>query len=159
MISGHDTVLVCGGDIRMQINRFLVERLRDWPELRASVSGESSGEFVPWSHCGLTLPLEGEILVARDEAMEAAWDEFGYEIGSDAEGPFAIYYQMVKQSVIPVTALADPYGRTEFQFESYELFLLGRGLWLVTLVTPDVELQFSRLLIRSFIDAAVVERW
>jgi hypothetical protein len=157
MIGGFDTVIICGGDIRESIHRFLQGRSRDWPKMRISISGVSEGEqFEEWTRFRHQLPLKGEILVARDEVMEAAWEGSGYALNREGEGPFAIYYEEVKWTSMPIKALSDPYDRSGFRFEPYQLTLVARGLKLVTLVTPDLESRFSRSLIDSFI--AVLER-
>jgi hypothetical protein len=153
VISGSDTVLVCCGNACESIDRFLDARLLDWPGMRVSISGVVGGRFGRWDQHRFRLPSEGEILVARDEAMEAAWDNEGYIVDPEGEGPFAIYYEAAKRATTPMKALVDPYNREGFRFEPFELTLVGRGLYLVTLVTPDLEGPFSRVLVDSLIAA------
>jgi hypothetical protein len=153
VISGSDTVFISCGDIREAIDRFLNGRLQDWPGMRVSVSGISGGRFRQWAEYRSQFPPEGEILVARDETMEAAWNEVGYVLGPEGEGPFAIFYETVKRAATQMKALVDPYNREGFRFEPYELTLVGCGLYLVTLVTPDLDSRFSRLLVDSLVTA------
>jgi hypothetical protein len=121
--------------------------------MRVSVSGVCADRFWQWTDDRFQLPSVGEILVARDESMEAEWDELGYALNSDGEGPFAIYYETIKRSATLLKALEDPYDRELSRFEPYDLTLVGQGLFLVTLVTPGSDSPFSRLLLEAFVTA------
>ncbi|WP_460364073.1 hypothetical protein [Actinocorallia lasiicapitis] len=90
--------------------------------------------------------------MARDRAMEVAWDDAGYGL-SDGEGPFALYYEPFLPRTRRIQFLEDPYQRDGFRFLPYEAGLVGSGLWLVTVITPDSSSLFSRGIIDAVISS------
>jgi hypothetical protein len=146
LITGYDTVLVTPRPPGDPVSAFIGDLARRWPSLRTSV--DDAG-FRPWSGGGTApspaLPSdEAEILLARDEAMLAAWDEEGYHLSDDGDGPLMVAYRPCPVPRLNVLALDDPYGHTGFAYEPYEVLLIGAGLYLVTIVTPDRDSAFSR---------------
>lgn len=133
MISGHDTVLIAGGDLITAFRGFLAEWSVRWPQMRISIGAE----FVDWSSAATPNPERGEILLAKDRSMEARWDEEGY-FASDNEGPITILYEPIKPKKLKVLALEDPYDRDPaFMFSPYDMTVLCQRLAIVTLVLPE----------------------
>lgn len=157
MISGDDSAFVVCGDVPPRIERFLDAWLARWPELRVALEDNERDEsFQRWVPGAVSLPEHtGRILVARDESMEASWDEHGYELDSSHEGPFAIAYEKAAWSVLRLTALDDPYARTGFAYEPYQATLVGQDYFLVSTVTPAVESDFSAALIKRLAESLV----
>lgn len=148
MITGVDTVLLAAGPAAPAVEDLLRHQTGRWPSMRVAVDDVAGSEFVAWAGEAARLPAErAEILVARDEDMVDSWDRDGYRLTPDGDGPFQIIYERCPLSRLRVLALDDPYGRTGFAFEPYEVLLAGTGLYLVTLVTPDADSEFSRSLI------------
>ena len=127
------------------IERFLDGWLLRWPELRVALGDDPQVRFSTWASGELRIPADsGQILVARDEAMEAEWDDIGYELDSSREGPFCVAYEPCRRRALNVTALEDPYVRDGFRYDPYDVTLIGPCLYLVSVVTPDIESDFSR---------------
>lgn len=80
--------------------------------------------------------------------MADDWRDNGYVLGEQG-GPFSILYEPLQQRSLKVCALEDPYGRSDYGFLPYEMILLNNSAWLVTLVTPDSESDFSKGLANS----------
>ncbi|MEU3832330.1 hypothetical protein [Streptomyces microflavus] len=139
MITGSDSVFVTCGPVSAAVGRFLTGWSARWPELRVSAGSDDDEEaFVPWASGALTLPeLSGQVLVARDEEMVAGWDASGYVLDARQEGPFSLAYEPAGWASLNVMALEDPYIRTGFRYEPYEVELIGAGLQLITLVAPE----------------------
>lgn len=139
MITGSDSVFVARAPVSTAIERFLGHWLVRWPGLRVA-SGEegADGVFSPWVPGALKLPEEaGHLLVARDDAMVAGWDDAGYVLDSRQEGPFSLAYEPAGWKSLEVMALDDPYSRTGFGYEPYGISVVGAGLQMVTLVAPE----------------------
>lgn len=160
VISGMDHVFLAQGPVPVAVERFLGAWLRRWPGLRcASGADGSDGTFSPWTP-GLTGTSAdaGSLLIARDQEMEANWDTFGYVLDERGEGPLALAYEPVNWQSLPMTPQKDPYGRAGFRYEPYDIKVVGAGLHLVTVVTPD-DSVFTRVvldtLLLSFAPAAL----
>lgn len=152
MITGFDSVFIADGSISEKIQQFLNEWLLRWPKLRVSLDNESVDVFAEWSSSNFSIS-EGSarILVARDISMEASWDERGYVLDSQEEGPFCIAYEPFRRNELRATALDDPYMRSGFRYDPYEITIVGSQLYLVTVVTPCLESNFSRTVLSGVI--------
>ncbi|MFI9582111.1 hypothetical protein ACIHCQ_09745 [Streptomyces sp. NPDC052236] len=139
MITGSDFVFVARAPVSVAIERFLDDWLVAWPWLRVASGAEGAdGVFFPWVSGAVKLPEEtGHLLVTRDEAMVAGWDDTGYALDSRQEGPFSLMYEPVGWESLDVMALSDPYRRTGFGYEPYEISVVGAGLQMVTVVAPE----------------------
>jgi hypothetical protein len=157
MISGADSVLVIAGHGGPAAVRFLDEWAQRWPAMRVALDGPEVYADGGWPEVrDQVAPDAAEILVARDKDMNAAWEEHGYDIPGDPEGPFAVYYQPCPARRFTAQVTTDPYDRgSEFAFDPYEVQVVGAGLSLVTLVTPDLETDFSQQVITTFIESCV----
>lgn len=145
MISGFDTVFVARGPVTQPVSRLLDKWLTRWPALRTSVEGRAGDEFCPWNPKALTLSADRvHILVARDREMEVEWDNRGYALDSLGEGPFSIAYEPCGWKTLGARLLEDPYSREGFGFVPYEATVVGAGLYMVSVVTPDAESAFSK---------------
>ncbi|WP_327151183.1 hypothetical protein [Nocardia sp. NBC_01329] len=92
-----------------------------------------------------------EILVARDEEMLTFWDEAGYSLDERDEGPFMLMYSPARWKSLQVTALEDPYARSEeSNYDPYEITLVESGLWMITVVVPE-EGVFGRCVVDTLI--------
>lgn len=151
MITGADTVVVTATPAAAAIHRMLRRWQSAWPQLRVDLNGDG---FAPWSEDRAGgLSDRGELLVARDERMQADWDEHGYELPGTEEGPFAILYEPCPAARFSVDVTTDPYGRDPgFGFAPYPAQIVGRGLTLVTLVTPATMKDFTRQVVHSLIE-------
>ncbi|MFI2368911.1 hypothetical protein [Streptomyces sp. NPDC018833] len=138
MITGGDTVLVACGPVPAAIERFLDRWSARWPQLRVAAGGEDADAFLPWVPGAMRLgELSGHVLVARDEEMVAGWDDSGYVLDSRQEGPFSLAYEPAGWRSLKAMALEDPYVRTGFGYEPYEISLIGSGLQMITVVAPE----------------------
>lgn len=141
-ITGYDTVLLSGGRIDAGVRLMLDDLHRRWPHMVVSF-GMTNKTFLPWPKTRSDLPAgTGEVFVARDNQMRRRWDDVGYSLEQD-EGPFAVFYQPTGRSEVEIQLHEDPYNRG-FRFEPYPATLVTIGLSLVTMVTPDIESQFSQ---------------
>jgi hypothetical protein len=142
MITGSDSVILTAVPPAPAIRRFLDRWLEVWPDMRADLHGDG---FAPWSQLReLELPETGEVLVAKNQAMQDAWDEHGYELPGVDEGPFTLMYQPCSATRFTVTVTSDPYAPDSgFGFAPYPAQVLGAGLHLVTAVTPSTMKDFS----------------
>jgi hypothetical protein len=147
LISGHDTVLLAPGRPGERVAAFIGDLAERWPSPLLSVD---DADFRPWTASSPALPPDqAEILLARDEAMWNAWDEKGYHLSADGDGPLMVAYRPCPVDHLNVLALDDPYGRTGFAYEPYEVHLITVDLSLVTIVTPDRDSGFSTQMRRS----------
>ena len=142
MITGSDYVILTAVSPAPAIRRFLDRWLEVWPDLRADLHGEG---FAPWPELrDLDFPETGEVLVAKDQAMQEAWDEHGYDLPGVDEGPFTLMYQPCPAARFTVTVTSDPYTPDSgFGFAPYPAQVIGAGLHLVTAVTPGTMKNFS----------------
>jgi hypothetical protein len=155
IITGADTVLVVAGHGGAAAVRFLDGWARRWPAMWVALDGPGAPPEGGWPEVRDRVAADvGVILVARDEQMSAAWEEHGYDIPGEPEGPVAVWYQPCPARRFTALATTDPYARPgEFLFDPYEVAVIGAGLSLVTLVTPDADTDFSREVIAAFIDS------
>lgn len=123
------------------------------------VSDDESGDFAGWPDIRRTVPdLAGELLVAKNQEMAVLWTEYGYDIPNSVEGPFCILYEPARVKSFKALVRSDPYGRDRGQlFEPYEVAVVASGLFLVTVVTPDPELDFSQKVIEGISGSLVVD--
>lgn len=153
MITGYDTVFLAAAPVDSAIRDLLDEVAARWPEMLVlTAEGDEDGDFRPWSEARPSVPSdEGRVLVAKDTAMVSFWDENGYELTAEGDGPFTILYQPMERTSLPVSALEDPYSRSGGAgFDPYEVRLLGSSFSLVTVVTPDdTDEPFSRSVIEG----------
>lgn len=142
MITGSDHVILTAVPPAPAIRRLLDRRLEAWPDMRVDLHGDG---FAAWSQLReLDLPEAGEVLVARDQAMEEAWDEHGYDLPGKEEGPFTLMYQPCTAARFTVTVTSDPYAPDSgFGFAPYPAYAIGSALHLVTVVTPSTMKDFS----------------
>ena len=152
MITGTDSVLVLGGDPAGLVHRFLRSWSASWPAMRVTIGESDTVRFQDWDGTGVLSPGPEEILVARDEAMESHWDEHGYTLDATGEGPFAIYYRPYTRRTTEVLALQVPYDHGGgFSFEPYEMVVVGAGLTLLTVVSPDDADDFTTRIIEGLL--------
>ncbi|AEV84708.1 hypothetical protein ACWT_3685 [Actinoplanes sp. SE50] len=76
--------------------------------------------------------------------MEQDWDEAGYSLRADGEGPFAVLYQPSPQPTIAIRVNEHPYEHRGYGFQPHTATLITAGLSLVTIVTPDEKSLFSK---------------
>ena len=62
-------------------------------------------------------------------------------------------YRRFDAGSIAVTALEEPYGHGLGRFEPYDVTLVADGLYLITVVAPDEDSEFSRSVIEAMVDA------
>ena len=152
MGSGVDQVIISPASPVVALRRFLDGWGARWPDMRTAVGGVLGSEFFRWHDVRPALPDgQGEILVARDAAMNDTWDEHGYRLLPEGEGPFYILYSRAP-TALRMLALQDPFA-LGYQFEPYEMELVGTGLHLVTVVLPDADSDFSRSVMAAVRDA------
>lgn len=148
MISGYDGVLVGRSPAGPGVRAMLDEMHTRWPGMlvgRSAATTAGIGPFLPWLQVRDQVPAEaGELYVARDAGMEQDWDESGYDLRDDGEGPFAVLYQPSPRSTTAIRFEQQPYSDQGLGFDPYEAVLVTAGLSLITLVTPDEESLFSR---------------
>lgn len=150
-----DHVVLAQGPASAMVERFLGSWLSRWPKLRcASGEDDSDGVFSPWvpGRAGTSTDRSG-LLIARDEEMEANWDLSGYALDERGEGPLALSYKPAGWQSLPMVPRKDPYGRFDFRYEPYDITVVGAGLYLLTLVTPD-DSDFTRTALDTLLRAA-----
>ncbi|MBL6280349.1 hypothetical protein JMF97_29735 [Micromonospora fiedleri] len=92
MITGYDTVLVTSAPVDAGIRGMLDDLHGRWPNMVVALGGEQVGPFLPWRSTHTQVPAgAGEVYVARDTQMERRWDDVGYSLMEQAEGPFAVH--------------------------------------------------------------------
>jgi hypothetical protein len=155
MISGADNVLVVAGHGGTAVVRFLDGWAQRWPGMRVALDGPEVYADGGWPDVRDQVAADrGEILVARDKDMDVAWEEHGYDIPGEPEGPFAVFYRPCPATQFTAQVTTDPYDRGgDLIFNPYEVQVVGAGLSLVTLVTPDMEKGFSQQVIAAFIES------
>ena len=138
-----DQVIISPGDPAEGLRSFLETWHDRWPDMRTAVDGVLASEFFRWSQVRPELPSgSGEVLVARDPGMSEDWDEHGYRLGFDGEGPFHLLYRPAPRQSLRMLALQDPYEQPG-EFDPYEVRLAGTRLSLVTVVLPDGDGTFA----------------
>ncbi|WP_346135982.1 hypothetical protein [Streptomyces carpaticus] len=114
--TGAQTVFVAGGDFPARVRVFIGRQLDRWPGLLLDEERFDRGMLGRWE-----LPESPEdpypecVTFCRDDAMNAFWEENGYDLDASGEGPFALFFRW----------RAAPPGAG-----------VG-GHWAVTLLTPD----------------------
>ena len=152
MITGRDSVWVFAGDPAAVVGRFLTAWSQTWPGMVVAVGRQNNEPFVPWDDRTVRLsPGTEEVLVARDLEMTTRWDEDGYASDATGLGPFAIYYRPYARRTTEMLALQDPYEH-DFVYEPYPVVVVGAGLSLLTIVTPDDAGAFRQTIAQHLID-------
>jgi hypothetical protein len=153
MTIGDDVSFIVCGPVLDRIAQFLDNWLRKWPQLRIAIDGDGEELFRPWTLVreSSTLPrAKGVLLVSRDETMEYSWDESGFVLDNQYEGPFIISYEQAAWTRLNVQALADPYSRSGFAFDPHETKLVGTAFMLVSITVPKLKSDFSTGLVETF---------
>jgi hypothetical protein len=134
-ITGYDTILV-SFRVRPDHIRDFVERLvGEWPDLLASNSAAKDAGYQPWRSGAVTLgDPEGELYLVRDEQMRAQQQEEGYAEAPDGASPVAVYYNRAPAS-LDIRILEEWMTEDGKERDSYPARLVGREIFLVTLVT------------------------
>ncbi|WP_305784403.1 hypothetical protein [Symbioplanes lichenis] len=156
MVTGYDSVIIARSPAGPGIRAMLDALHTRWP---AMLVGRSTAEetgidpFLPWPRArGDVAPEAGELYVARDATMEQDWDDYGYDLRPDGEGPFAVLYRPLPHPATTISLTEDPASRPD----PYDAVLITAGLSLITVVTPDETSPFSRdihdRLTRAFIE-------
>lgn len=136
MVTGNDHVLVCSGPIEPKIEGFLDAWVARWPDMTVEIEG--AGEPRAWAASRVgDLQDVAEIYLVRDQAMDDHWDRCGYTLDARHEGPIRLMYRPFEVPAVSVRALEDPYVRDVGRFAPFDLTLVGKGLFLVTVVLPD----------------------
>ncbi|MEV6850923.1 hypothetical protein [Actinoplanes sp. NPDC051411] len=147
MISGYDSVVIARSPAGAGIRAMLDGVHARWPGMlvgRSEAEMAGIGPLLPWRQARGGVPAEaGELYVARDARMKKDWDEFGYDLGDDGEGPFAVLYGPSPRPTTAIRFEQEPGEDQGFRFDPYEAVLVTAGLSLVTIVTPDEEGSFS----------------
>jgi hypothetical protein len=95
--------------------------------MRVTIGESEAVPFRDWDGTAVLSPGPEEILIARDEAMESHW----------------------------VLALQDPYDHGDgFIYEPYEMVVVGFGLTLLTVVSPDDTDEFTATIIERLLAEA-----
>jgi hypothetical protein len=148
MITGYDSVMIAPSPAGPGIRAMLDGMHTRWPGMlvgRSEAKTAGIGPFLPWLQARREVPAAtGELYVARDLGMEKDWDEFGYDLREDGEGPFAVMYEPSLRSTTAICIKEEPYSDRGFGFDPYDAVLVTAGLSLITMVTPDQESLFSR---------------
>lgn len=131
MITGADYVVLTASPPAPALEAFLDRCAISWPDMR--IDADDRG-FVSWAETRRALPPErSEICVARDAEMERAWDEHGYDIPGQHEGPFMVMYRACPVPRFTAELRSDPYAHGG-TFQPYSALIAGRGIYLITLV-------------------------
>jgi hypothetical protein len=157
VMTAHDLVFLASGSPAGAVRRLLDGRAGTWSQMIVAVNEVRDGAFRAWPELRDAIPVDrGEVLVARDAVMEQWWDESGYELNEEGEGPFAVLYRRAEPGRVDIELRQDPYGR-DFgaPFQPYPATLVLAGLWLVTLVAPDPDSEFTKRLVKD-LEAALV---
>lgn len=136
MITGVDTVIVTARPPVRWLSRFLDQWGQLWPEMMVDRAGTG---FEPW-HEGGREPFgeNGDIVVVRDAQMAADWTENAYEDHAPDVGPIGLMYQPCEVGTFSMDLTSDPYARDQdFGFEPYNAQVIGSGVYLLTLITPE----------------------
>lgn len=158
MVTGEDSVFLSNGNPAAAVRAFLTDLAVRWPSVRVWVDGSENESFQPWASDPVQLPEDsGTILIARDDKMESEWDDRGYTLDSSAEGPLQIEYEPASWNSLEVQVLSDPLQESGYSFKPYEATVVGRGYYIVSLVTPPLESNFSKTMVervKSFLTAS-----
>jgi hypothetical protein len=148
MITGDDSVFLSSGRASLAVENFLMDLLKQWPDMRVSIEDDGDEAFRIWASEAVDLPLTaGLVLVARDKEMVDGWDDRGYSLDSHDEGPLSIEYRPAGWNSLKVQVLEDPLSRSSFAFDPYEAVLTGSHYSVVSMVTPSRDSDFSATMI------------
>lgn len=152
MVTGRDQVMISSGPIDLKIARFISVWGERWPNMTVEIEG--FGGPRGWSADRLSdLGEQAAIYLVRDQEMDVHWEEFGYSLDARSEAPLCLMYRRFDAGSIAVTALEEPYGHGLGRFEPYDVTLVADGLYLITVVAPDEDSEFSRSVIEAMVDA------
>jgi hypothetical protein len=158
VITGDDSVFLCNRSPAEAVRAFLTDLAVRWPSVRVWVDGSAGESFQPWVSDPVQIPEDsGTILIARDDQMVSEWDDRGYTLDSFNEGPLQIEYEPASWNSLEIQVLRDPLQASGYSFNPYEAIVVGRGYYIVSLVTPPLESSFSRTMIeriKSFLAAS-----
>ncbi|WP_306206872.1 hypothetical protein [Actinoplanes sp. RD1] len=148
MITGYDSVMIARSPAGPAVRAMLDGLHNRWPHMlvgRSEAEETAIGPFLPWLRTRDHVPAgTGELYVARDKGMEKDWDDYGYDLRDDGEGPFAVLYRPSPRSTTAIRVDEEPYEDRGFRFSPHPAVLVTAGLSLITMVTPDEGSPFSR---------------
>ncbi|MEU6681390.1 hypothetical protein [Streptomyces sp. NPDC046925] len=159
-ITGHSSDFIVDGSFSTAMKQFVMRQHRHWPGLFLYGEPVHAESLADWN-----LPeaddddeYSGIVTFSSGQKMEDFWEENGYALDGDGEGPFSVFYQLHPQSLraARVTGVqgADPEAVAAVE---------GAGLLLaeyfaVSLVTPEDPATdpFSARVLRDFVESVGV---
>ncbi|AXE24702.1 hypothetical protein C0216_15670 [Streptomyces globosus] len=132
--SGYATDLVLGGSPGDLFRRFSSKLAERWPAYLQNGADHRSFDFG-----AIVLDPEGDrgesevATFSRDLAMEDFWEEQGYALGADGEGPFAVFYKPFRQFSVKVDRGVEVGTGADW----HDSFILVPEGFHVSLVTPE----------------------
>ncbi|MBW5482769.1 hypothetical protein [Streptomyces bambusae] len=132
--TGYATDLVLGGAPGDLFGRLSPKLAEKWPAYLINGSDHRSFDFGSIAFDPEADPADSEIATfSRDLAMEEFWEEQGYALGTDGEGPFAVFYRPFREFSVTV----DRGTETGSGVDWHGAVLLVPEGFHVSLVTPE----------------------
>ncbi|MET7877748.1 hypothetical protein [Micromonospora profundi] len=100
-ITGVDTVVVVPFDARPAVTAFVHGMRRLWPSARIGIDDGREPMVIDLEEAA-GYPARGELMFARDPAMDEHWEEHGYLPMPDGSGPVTLIYEIHHDLVVEV---------------------------------------------------------
>lgn len=155
-ITGHSSDFITDRAFPEVMKRFTLRQVRRWPGLFLDGERVTAESLGGWQ---LAEASEGEyssvVTFSEGDSMEDFWEEHGYTLNGQGEGPFAVLYKqhpgVLRAHQVAGVQLADPEDSAVVEGAA----LLLCEYFAVSLVTPeDPEVDpFSGGVLRDFLDS------
>jgi hypothetical protein len=99
---------------------------------------------------------EGVVHFSRDKDMDACFNDNGYYLGSDGEGPFSLFFSRLGFVTIEADVKTLAYeSEIDLKKDDFMAVICGKEFYMMTLVTPEDPIQdkFSNWLVDLMIKA------
>ncbi|MEV0529355.1 hypothetical protein AB0I66_38655 [Streptomyces sp. NPDC050439] len=156
-ITGHSSDFVVDASLPTAMKQFVMRRHRHWPGIFLYGEPVSAESLAAWDLPEVDADDEysGIVTFSAGQEMEDFWEENGYALNSDGEGPFSVFYSLRPQPLraARVTGVqgADPEAVAAVEGAG---LLLGE-YFAVSLITPDDPATdpFSARVLRDFVES------
>lgn len=160
-ITGYSTDFVVDSTFPVGLKRFVLRQQERWPGLYLYGEPSSSIQLADWQPPVAVGEDYSEIITfSSGEAMESFWEENGYTLNAEGEGPVSVFY-----ANRPHALLAGEVRNVECAEAGSAQSVEGVGLLLseyfaVSLVTPDDPSTdaFSGQILRDFLASFGIDR-
>jgi hypothetical protein len=138
-ITGHDTIFLTSNNGRVVLTGLLSKLQNRWPSAIATICDSESIRAVAIHDKVALLPNAcGHVHISRDEEMDRIFDECGYEVLSNGEGPLSVYFHRLAGATLKAN-IREAFYQTDFGLAAsdFDVTIAFSDLSMITVVTSE----------------------